>query len=96
MVVGVVLLQLVTGNQLVRLLLGSVGAVKPAGEPQPSDRLQGRPAARPDGAVADPRTEPGWPAHRGDRGGGGQRASSASRRSTLRRFVTTAASASTT
>ncbi len=41
MVVGVVLLQLVTGNQLVRLLLGSVGAVKPAGEPQPSDRLKG-------------------------------------------------------
>jgi len=40
-VVGVVLLQLVTGNQLVRLLLGSVGAVKPAGQPQPSDRLKG-------------------------------------------------------
>ena len=41
MVIGVVLLQLVTGNQLVRLVLGSVGAVKPAGEPQPSDRLKG-------------------------------------------------------
>ena len=41
MVLGVVLLQLVTGNQLVRLVLGSVGAVKPAGEPQPSDRLKG-------------------------------------------------------
>ena len=41
MVVGVVLLQLATGNQLVRLLLGSVGAVKPAGEPQASDRLKG-------------------------------------------------------
>ena len=41
MVTGVVLLQLVTGNQLVRLVLGSVGAVKPAGEPQPSDRLKG-------------------------------------------------------
>ena len=40
MVVGVVLLQLVTGNQLVRLLLGSVGAVKPAGQPQASDRLR--------------------------------------------------------
>jgi hypothetical protein len=40
-VVGVVLMQLVTGNQLVRLVLGSVGAVKPAGEPQPSDRLRG-------------------------------------------------------
>jgi hypothetical protein len=41
MVVGVVLLQLVTGNQLVRLVLSSVGAVKPAGQPQPSDRLKG-------------------------------------------------------
>jgi hypothetical protein len=41
MVIGVVLLQLMTGNQLVRLLLGSVGSVKPAGEPQPSDRLKG-------------------------------------------------------
>jgi hypothetical protein len=41
MIVGVVLLQLVTGNQLVRLVLGSVGAIKPAGEPQASDRLKG-------------------------------------------------------
>ena len=41
MIVGVVLLQLVTGNQLVRLVLGSVDAVKPAGEPQASDRLKG-------------------------------------------------------
>lgn len=41
MITGVVLLQLVTGNQLVRLLLGSVGAVKPVGEPQPSDKLKG-------------------------------------------------------
>jgi hypothetical protein len=41
MAVGVVLLQLVTGNQLVRLVLGSVGAVRPAGQPQPSDRLKG-------------------------------------------------------
>ncbi len=41
MVVGVVLLQLVTGNQLVRLVLGTVGAVKPAGQPQASDRLKG-------------------------------------------------------
>ena len=31
MVIGVVLLQFVTGNQLVRLVLGSVGAVKPDG-----------------------------------------------------------------
>jgi hypothetical protein len=41
MVLAVVLLQLVTGNQLVRLVLASVGAVKPAGQPQPSDRLKG-------------------------------------------------------
>ena len=41
MVLGVALLQLVTGNQLVRLVLGSVGAVSPAGVPQPSDRLKG-------------------------------------------------------
>ncbi len=41
MLAGVVLLQLVTGNQLVRLVLGSVGAVRPVGEPQPSDRLKG-------------------------------------------------------
>jgi len=41
MVGGVVLVQFATGNQLVRLVLGSVGAVRPAGEPQPSDRLKG-------------------------------------------------------
>jgi hypothetical protein len=41
MVIGMVLLQLVTGNQLVRLLLGSVGSIKPAGQPQASDRLKG-------------------------------------------------------
>ena len=41
MIAGVVLLQLVTANQLVRLILGAVGAVRPAGEPQPSDRLKG-------------------------------------------------------
>jgi hypothetical protein len=41
MVIGVLLLQVVTGNQLVRLVLGSIGAVRPAGEPQPSDRLKG-------------------------------------------------------
>jgi hypothetical protein len=41
MVVAVVLLQIVTGNQLVRLVLASVGAVKPAGQPQASDRLKG-------------------------------------------------------
>lgn len=41
MIVAVVLVQFATGNQLVRLVLGSVGAVRPAGEPQPSDRLKG-------------------------------------------------------
>ena len=41
MAFGVVLLQLATGNRLVRLVLGSVGAVKPAGQPQPSDKLKG-------------------------------------------------------
>ncbi len=41
MIVSVVLAQFATGNQLVRLVLGSVGAVRPAGEPQPSDRLKG-------------------------------------------------------
>jgi hypothetical protein len=33
MVVGMVLLQCVTGNQLVRLVPSSVGAVKPEGQP---------------------------------------------------------------
>jgi hypothetical protein len=41
MIVGVLLVQLATANQLVRLVLGSVGAVKPIGQPQPSDRLKG-------------------------------------------------------
>ncbi len=41
MLLGVVLVQFATANQLVRLVLGSVGAVRPAGEPQPSDRLKG-------------------------------------------------------
>jgi hypothetical protein len=41
MIVGVALLQIVTGNQLVRLVLGSVGAVKPEGQPQASDKLKG-------------------------------------------------------
>ncbi|OBH02646.1 hypothetical protein [Mycobacterium sp. E1747] len=41
MVVGVVLVQFTTANQLVRLILRAVGAVRPLGEPQPSDRLKG-------------------------------------------------------
>lgn len=40
-VVGVLVVQLATANQVVRLVLGSVGAVKPAGEPQASDQLKG-------------------------------------------------------
>ena len=30
-----------TGNRLVRLVLASVGAVRPTGQPQPSDQLKG-------------------------------------------------------
>lgn len=41
LIAGVLLLQLVTGNALVRLVLGAVGAVRPEGQPQPSDRLKG-------------------------------------------------------
>jgi hypothetical protein len=41
MILGVLLLQLVTANELVRLVLGAVGAIRPAGQPQPSDRLKG-------------------------------------------------------
>lgn len=41
MVVGVLLVQIATANQIVRLVLGSVGAVRPAGVPQPSDQLKG-------------------------------------------------------
>ena len=41
MVVGVVLTQLATANELVRLVLGSVGSVRPAGVPQASDQLKG-------------------------------------------------------
>lgn len=41
MIAGVTLVQLATGNQLVRLVLGSVGAVRPGPLPQPSDRLKG-------------------------------------------------------
>jgi hypothetical protein len=40
-VLGVLLVQLATANQVVRLVLGSVGAVKPAGQPQASDQLKG-------------------------------------------------------
>lgn len=40
LILGALLLQLSTGNQLVRLVLGTVGVIRPAGEPQPSDRLK--------------------------------------------------------
>ncbi len=67
MVVGVVLLQFVTGNQLVRLVLGSVGAVKPEGQPQPSDRLKGGRLLGPMERTADPRARAGRSARRGHR-----------------------------
>lgn len=41
MIIGVVLAQFATGNQLVRLVLAPVGAVRPPRQPQPSDQLKG-------------------------------------------------------
>ncbi|GLP79250.1 hypothetical protein [Mycobacterium antarcticum] len=41
MVLGVMLAQLATANAVVRLVLGSVGSVKPVGQPQASDQLKG-------------------------------------------------------
>jgi hypothetical protein len=41
LVVGLFLVQISTGNEIVRLVLTSVGALKPHGHPQPSDRLRG-------------------------------------------------------
>lgn len=38
---GLFLAQLSTGNALVRLVLASIGAIRPQGMPQPSDRLRG-------------------------------------------------------
>ncbi|HEY9294637.1 MAG TPA: hypothetical protein VIP98_25420 [Microlunatus sp.] len=38
---GLFVLQLSTGNELVRLVLGGVGAIKPAGQPQAADQLRG-------------------------------------------------------
>ena len=64
MIVGAVLLQLVTGNQLVRLVLGSVGAVKPEGQPQPSDRLKGGRLLGPMERHPDLRAGPGRSARR--------------------------------
>lgn len=41
LVLGLGALQLATGNELVRLVLSAIGAVKPDGQPQPSDELRG-------------------------------------------------------
>lgn len=41
LVAGAMLAQLSTANVVVRLVLASVGALKPAGQPQASDRLRG-------------------------------------------------------
>jgi hypothetical protein len=41
LVVGLFLVQFSTGNEIVRLVLTSVGALKPSGLPQASDRLRG-------------------------------------------------------
>lgn len=41
LVVGLFLIQFSTGNEIVRLVLTSVGALKPHGLPQASDRLRG-------------------------------------------------------
>ena len=67
MIVGVVLLQFATGNRLVRQVLASVGAVRPVGEPQPSDRLKGGRLLGPNGASADPEPWRGWTGGRSQR-----------------------------
>ena len=41
LVAGALLAQLSTANLVVRLVLAGVGAIKPTGQPQPSDRLRG-------------------------------------------------------
>lgn len=41
LVAGLFLVQLGTGNHIVRLVLWSTGALRPPGEPQPSDTLRG-------------------------------------------------------
>lgn len=41
LVAGLFAVQLGTGNHIVRLVLGSTGAIRPPGEPQPSDTLRG-------------------------------------------------------
>jgi hypothetical protein len=41
LVVGLFLIQLSTGNEIVRLVLAATGTIKPLGEPQASDQLRG-------------------------------------------------------
>lgn len=41
LIVGLFLVQLSTGNVIVRLILRATGAIRPPGEPQPSDTLRG-------------------------------------------------------
>ncbi len=41
LVLGALLIQLSTANHVVRLVLAGVGAIKPTGQPQASDRLRG-------------------------------------------------------
>ena len=41
LVLGLGAIQLATGNELARLVLTAIGAVKPEGQPQPSDELRG-------------------------------------------------------
>lgn len=41
LIAGLFIVQLSTGNHIVRLVLRSTGAIRPPGEPQPSDTLRG-------------------------------------------------------
>ncbi|MDO5502674.1 MAG: hypothetical protein Q4G67_05810 [Actinomycetia bacterium] len=41
LILGALLVQISTGNLIVRLVLTHIGAIRPFGEPQPADRLKG-------------------------------------------------------
>lgn len=41
LVLGLIIVQLSTGNEIVRLVLAATGTIKPSGEPQASDQLRG-------------------------------------------------------
>lgn len=41
LIIGALLIQLGTGNIIVRLVLAHIGALRPPGQPQPSDKLKG-------------------------------------------------------